>query len=177
MNITTDRLKIRTFRETDIEDIFEIYSNKNTCRFLLNEPWTSSTKDEKFNKKLVANQLTQDTAINLACELNNKVIGDIAIWYTGMKETVEIGFAFNDVYLGKGYATEATKSVIEYLFNIVKVHRIQANLDARNLSSAKLCERVGMRKEAHFIEDYWNKEEWTDSFVYGMLVSDFEKYS
>lgn len=174
MDIITDRLKIRTFRETDIEDIFEIYSNKDICRFLLNEPWTSSIKDEEFNKKLVANQLTQDTAISLACELDNKVIGDISIWYTGMKETVEIGFAFNDEYSGKGYATEATRSVIEYLFNIVKVHRIQANLDARNFSSAKLCERVGMRKEAHFIEDYWSKGEWTDSFVYGMLISDFK---
>lgn len=176
MHITTKRLEIRPFRETDIEDIFEIYSSKNICRFLLNEPWTLSTKDEKFNKKLVANQLTQDTGINLACELGTKIIGDIAIWYTGMKETVEIGFAFNDVYSGKGYATEATKSVIEYLFNTVKVHRIQANLDARNFSSAKLCERVGMRKEAYFIEDYWSKGEWTDSFVYGMLISDFKKY-
>lgn len=176
MDITTNRLKIRSFRETDIEDIFEIYSNKNTCRFLLHEPWTSSTKEEEFQKKLTANQLTQDTAISLACELDNKVIGDISIWYTEMKETVEIGFAFNDVYSRKGYATEAIRSVIEYLFSIEKIHRIQANLDARNFSSAKLCERVGMRKEAHFIEDYWNKGEWTDSFVYGMLISDFKKY-
>lgn len=177
MDITTNRLKIRSFRETDIEDVFEIYSNKNTCRFLLHEPWNSSTKDERFKKKLVADQLTQDTAISFACELDNKVIGDISIWYTEMKETIEIGFAFNEVYSGKGYATEAIRSVIEYLFNIVKIHRIQANLDARNLSSARLCERVGMRKEAYFIEDYWNKGEWTDSFVYGMLISDFKKTS
>ena len=40
-----------------------------------------------------------------------------------------------------------------------------------------LCERVGMRKEAHFIEDYWSKGEWTDSFVYGMLLSDVKKIS
>jgi len=143
MEIMTNRLKIRSFRESDIEDIFEIYCNKNTCRFLLHEPWTSSTIGEKFHKKLVSNQLTQHTAISLACELDNRVIGDISIWYTEMKETVEIGFIFNDVYSRKGYATEAIRSVIEYLFNIVKIHRIQANLDTRNFSSAKLCERVG----------------------------------
>lgn len=177
MDITTNRLKIRSLRETDVEDLYEIYSNKNTCRFLLHEPWTLSTKDEKFQKKLAANQLTHETSISLACELDNKVIGDISIWYTEMKETVEIGYAFNDAYSGKGYATEALRSVIEYLFSIVKIHRIQANLDARNISSAKLCERVGMRKEAHFIEDYWNKGEWTDSFIYGILISDLNKHS
>ncbi|AFM00074.1 hypothetical protein Desde_1671 [Desulfitobacterium dehalogenans ATCC 51507] len=111
MDITTDRLKIRSFRETDIEDLFEIYSNKNTCRFLLHEPWTSSTKDEEFQKKLVTNQLTQDTAISLACELDNKVIGDISIWYTEMKETVEIGFAFNDVYSRKGCPINLEKRI------------------------------------------------------------------
>ena len=125
---------------------------------------------------MAANQLTQHRAISLACELDKKVIGDISIWYTEMKETVEIGVTFNDTYSRKGYATEAVKSVIEYLFNTLKIHRLQANLDARNISSANLCERVGMRKEAYFIEDFWNKGEWTDSFVYGMLISDFKKH-
>lgn len=55
------------------------------------------------------------------------------------------------------------------------MHRIQANLDARNTASAKLCENLGMRREAHFIKDYWNKGEWTDSFIYGMLITDKNK--
>ncbi len=38
----------------------------------------------------------------------------------------------------------------------------------------RLCERIGMRKEAHFIQDFWNKGEWTDSIVYGMLLSDLK---
>ena len=54
------------------------------------------------------------------------------------------------------------------------IHRIQANMDARNLGSAKLCENIGMRREAHFIKDFYSKGEWTDSFIYGMLVSDLK---
>lgn len=157
----------------DIDNIFEIYKDEETCRYLLHKPWTSATKDSEFQKKLSENCLTRTSPISLACELGNVVIGDISIWYTDMKETVEIGFVFNKNYAGKGYATEALKAVIDFLFAVEKVHRIQANLDSRNISSAKLCERLGMRQEAHFIEDYWNKGEWTDSFVYGMLLSDF----
>lgn len=86
-----------------------------------------------------------------------------------MKDTVEIGYSFSSVSGGKGYAKEAVGSFIAHLFNDYHVHRIQATLDARNTASQKLCERIGMRKEAHFIQDYWNKNEWTDSIVYGML--------
>ncbi|MFV8764541.1 GNAT family N-acetyltransferase [Aerococcus urinaeequi] len=55
------------------------------------------------------------------------------------------------------------------------IHPIVANLDARNTSSATLCERLGIRKEAHFIRDYWSKGEWTDSLIYAMWASEFDK--
>lgn len=104
--------------------------------------------------------------------LKDKVIGDISVWYTDMKETVEIGFVFDPDYSKKGYARESVRAVIEELFDVFKIHRIVANLDSRNKSSARLCDKLGMRREAHFIEDYWNKGEWTDSYIYGMLKSD-----
>lgn len=47
------------------------------------------------------------------------------------------------------------------------------NIDSRNQASKKLCERLGMRIEGNFIEDYWNKGEWTNSLIFGMLYSDF----
>lgn len=175
MTQSTRRLNIRPYKPSDCEAVYEIYRNEKTCRYLLHEPWTSASKDEAFQKKLKANQLTEDTAISLACELDQTVIGDISIAYTEMRDTVEIGYVFNEKCSGKGYATEALNAVIDYLFNGLNIHRIQANLDARNQASAKLCERVGMRQEAHFIQDYWNKGQWTDSFVYGMLQSDFKK--
>lgn len=59
-----------------------------------------------------------------------------------------------------------------YLFSGHLVHRIQAVLDARNLASTKLCKRLNMPQEAHFIQDFWSKGEWTDSYVYAMLVSE-----
>ena len=172
MILETERLYIRTFIQKDFEDVFEIYSNEIVCRYLLEEIWDSNNKKENFSNKLKNNKLDKETALNLAVLLNEKVIGDISIWYTGMKDTVEIGFVFNPKFSKKGYAKESVRAVIEELFNKYRIHRIQANLDARNIASAALCNNIGMRKEAHFIKDYWNKGEWTDSYVYGMLFSD-----
>lgn len=172
MHLKTDRFDIRPFSCNDIEDTYEIYSNKDVCKYLLEDAWDYENKGEEFNRKLNNNKLEGNSQLNLAVLLNGKVIGDISIWYTGMKQTVEIGFVFNLNFSGKGYAKESVKAVVKELFEKYNVHRIQANLDARNISSAKLCSNIGMRKEAHFIKDYWNKGEWTDSYVYGMLITD-----
>lgn len=171
MILETKRLLIRPFYEMDYSDLYEIYSKEAVCKYLLIEPWKKNNK-ERFNKKVSNNHLDIHSTLNLAVQLNNKVIGDIQVWYTEMKETVEIGYVFNPQFHHNGYAKESVRAVIEELFKTYKIHRIQTNLDARNLPSAKLCESVGMRKEAHFIQDYWNKGEWTDSIMYGMIISD-----
>lgn len=175
MLLHTERLRIRPFEEVDVEDVFEIYSNSTVCRYLLEEPWTSIDKVEKFASKLKNRSLHSGSPLSLAVLLDDKVIGDISVWYTEMRETVEIGFVFHPSFSKKGYAKESVRAVIDSLFMDYKVHRIQANLDDRNLASAKLCENLGMRREAHFLQDYWNKGEWTSSFVYGMLYSDINR--
>lgn len=172
MNFQTERLSIRNFKIEDQSDLFEIYRDEEACRYLLHEPWDKNSLDEKMQAKVDNNSLPEKGALSLAVVLEQKVIGDISVWYTDMKETVEIGFVFNLQYAAQGYAKESVRAIIEKLFSEYKIHRIQANLDARNVLSAKLCENLGMRREAHFIQDYWSKGEWTDSYVYGMLESD-----
>jgi RimJ/RimL family protein N-acetyltransferase len=174
LEFRTERLFIRPFMSTDLQDVFNIYNNDDTCRYLLHDKWTLENMKEKFNKKLENNALTKETLLSLAVVHQTKVIGDLSVWYTDMKDTVEIGYSFSKAASGKGYATEAVSNLVKKLFSEYHVHRIQANLDVRNTSSQKLCERIGMRKEAHFINDFWNKDEWTDSIVYGMLLSDLK---
>jgi RimJ/RimL family protein N-acetyltransferase len=53
------------------------------------------------------------------------------------------------------------------------LHRIVACLDARNVASARLAERLGMRREAHFVSNEMFKGEWTDEVIYAMLAEDW----
>lgn len=172
MKLTTERLSIRPFLARDKDDVYEIYSDERVCHYLLEDPWSEATKEAAFHKKLEASTLTEDSPLSLAVLLDEKVIGDISVWYTGMKQTVEIGFVFNPKFSKKGYAKESVSAVIRELFTRYDMHRIQANLDARNTASAQLCRNLGMRQEAHFIKDFWNKGEWTDSYVFGLLKED-----
>ncbi len=54
-------------------------------------------------------------------------------------------------------------------FDDLGLHRIIGRCDARNTASARLMERLGMRREAHFRENEWFKGEWGDELIYAML--------
>jgi RimJ/RimL family protein N-acetyltransferase len=102
------------------------------------------------------------------------IIGDLTVFYTEMRETVEIGYTFHPEYGGQGFATEALQTVITQLFQQHNIHRIQAILDKRNQASENVCLRLGMRKEGDFKEDFWNKGEWTDTLIYGLLAKEWQ---
>ena len=177
VNIRTDRLIIRTIKEEDYVDIYEIYNNPKTCQYIPSGVWNENNKLELFLKKLSHQSLQGNGRIDLSCIYKNKVIGNVGVWNTGMKDCVEIGYVFHYDYQGRGLAFEALKAIIPYIFKEFKIHRIQTNIDSRNKASYLLCERLGMRREAHFIKDYWFNGEWTDSYIYGMLEEEIKEES
>ncbi|MGH1444271.1 MAG: GNAT family N-acetyltransferase, partial [Exiguobacterium profundum] len=107
MKFTTKRLEIRPFMEKDLHATFEMYRKPEICRYLLHEPWTSENRKKEFDKKLTNSTLTETSTLNFAVVHQDEVIGDLTVWYTGMKDTVEIGYCFSDSHSGKGDATEA----------------------------------------------------------------------
>jgi len=138
MKVKTARLTMRPFVQDDFADTFAIYQRADVCRHLLHEPWTIENAQAAFTKKVQAQQLTQETNLQIAVCLQETVIGDISVFYTEMRETLEIGYVFHSAYSGKGLATEALRAVITELFQEYTVHRIQAMLDKRNQASEKI---------------------------------------
>ena len=81
----------------------------------------------------------------------------------------EIGFTLAREHQGKGYATEAVNRLLDYVFGVLGKHRVIAVTDARNAPAARVLERVGMRREGHFVENIWFKGGWGDEYEYAML--------
>ena len=84
----------------------------------------------------------------------------------------EIGFTIAPRYQGRGYATEAVRLLVGYLFARGK-HRITACCDARNAASAAVLGRLGMRREGHLRQSTWAKGEWTDDLLYALLQEEW----
>jgi RimJ/RimL family protein N-acetyltransferase len=104
-----------------------------------------------------------------------QVIGEVKLeWLSRQHHQGEIGFVFNPDYHGKGLATEAAKVVLGLGFGELGLHRIIGRCDAQNGPSARLMERLGMRREAHFVHNEIFKGEWGDEFVYAMLDHEWQ---
>jgi aminoglycoside 6'-N-acetyltransferase len=104
------------------------------------------------------------------------LIGDLAFHVTGADgRQGEFGVTFSRQYQGHGYATEALRRLFACAFEDLGLHRIIARLDTRNNASARLMERLGMRREAHFHKSFFIKGEWTDEYWYAILREEWQR--
>ncbi len=110
--------------------------------------------------------------LNLAAVLaaTGELVGDVSlIWRSSEHRQGEVGYIVDPAHGGNGYATEASRTLLRLGFEELALHRIVGRLDARNAPSARVLERLGMRREAHLLENEFVKGEWTDEVVYAML--------
>ncbi|PYE53939.1 GNAT family N-acetyltransferase [Deinococcus yavapaiensis] len=172
--LQTDRLTLRLPRPADDQDLLAYYSRADVAQYLLEEPWTPNDAEEQLAKRLTRVGLDSEVgALALVWEHAGRVIGDVSLWLTkGRGDVAEIGWVMHPDFSGKGLATEAVRAVLTAAFDVYGLHRVAAQMDARNAASARLCERLGMQREAHLRQDWWSKGEWTDTLIYGMLASD-----
>ncbi len=99
-----------------------------------------------------------------------EVIGDLAVTIdTDTNQTAELGVAINPCFQKQGYGFEALKTLCEFLFNEMNLHRIHVAIDPRNNASLNLFEKLTFRTEGHLIESYFHNGEWTDDVLMGVL--------
>jgi RimJ/RimL family protein N-acetyltransferase len=84
-------------------------------------------------------------------------------------QQAEVGFTMAREAHGKGLAYEATTAVLDYVFTTLKLHRVIAIADCENTKSVALLNRLGMRREGHFIRNIWFKGRWGDEYLYAIL--------
>jgi RimJ/RimL family protein N-acetyltransferase len=85
------------------------------------------------------------------------------------QKEAEIWYILDKRHWGNGYVPEAMTALITFAFDTLGVRRIVADLDPRNVASARVCQKLGMRREAHFVENVFIKGEWCDTVIYAML--------
>jgi RimJ/RimL family protein N-acetyltransferase len=105
---------------------------------------------------------------------NRKVIGSARMWIVDEPNRIaEIGYTFNRRYWNNGYATEAASALLQRAFTVLNVHRVVATCDTRNVGSRRVMEKLGMRREAHFLRDRLQKGEWRDTYLYAILYDEW----
>lgn len=170
--IETPRLILRDFVPGDWKAVHEYASDPQVVRYV---PWGPNTVPQtksfirmarKWDREKPRKQY--DLAIVLRSE--NRLIGAIGIQIqSAIHRKAYLGYCLNRKYWGKGYATEAAKSLVEFGFSRLRLHRICATCNARNKASARVLIKVGMRREGHFHKDVFEKGSWRDTYHFAVL--------
>jgi RimJ/RimL family protein N-acetyltransferase len=171
--VETDRLLLRPFAATDFEALLAIQSRADVARYLYWDPRTAAEVRETLDAKVRATAIVAEgDSLSLAAVLreSDQLIGDCSLlWASAEHRQAEIGFAFHPDHHGRGYATEAARALLRIAFEDVGLHRVIGRTEARNIASARVLERLGMRREAHFVENEYVKGEWQSELVYALL--------
>ncbi|WP_319479243.1 GNAT family protein [uncultured Draconibacterium sp.] len=174
MQLNTKRLVLRPLTINDKHSLLAYRSDAEANKY---QGWIPKTLDdvEIFFGKLSAECNVPDTWFQLAVveKNNNELIGDIGIHFID-EQQVEIGYTIAKQHQGLGFATEASKAVIDYLFGALKKHRITASIDPENIASVALLEKLGFRKEAHLKESLLINGQWVDDVIYALLAKEWK---
>jgi RimJ/RimL family protein N-acetyltransferase len=178
--ITTARLLLRPYAETDFDGLYDMLGRADVNRYLYTE---ARTPDEV--RALIKNRLDNLTLekggdhLSLAVALREAPetpIGTAMLsWASEEHRQGEVGYTVHPDHQGKGYATEVTRAMVDLGFRGIDLHRIIGRLDARNIASRRVLEKSGMRVEAHLVENEWVKGEWCSEIVCAVLRSEWEQ--
>jgi RimJ/RimL family protein N-acetyltransferase len=171
--IVTARLTLRPFNRGDVDAVYSYRSRADVSEFLFDEPMSHEECAEAVRAR--TGQIAfagEGDKILLAVERNddNRLIGEVSlIWRSVADQQAEIGYILHPDAQGQGYATEAATALLAFGFGQVGLHRIYARCDARNLGSAGVMKRLGMREEAHFKEHAHFKGRWDEELICAIL--------
>ncbi|MFG1678818.1 GNAT family N-acetyltransferase [Nonomuraea sp. NPDC049269] len=175
--IITSRLLLRPFTPDDLHALHAYESRPEVARYLYWEPRDLDTVRTFLEKKITRVALLDEgDALDIAITLreSGELIGNgVLIWTSKQHRQGEIGYILHPDHHRHGYAPEAARELLRLGFEELHLHRITGRIDARNTASARVLEKLGMRREAHLIDNEQVKGEWTSEVIYAMLESEW----
>ncbi|MGH9785266.1 MAG: GNAT family N-acetyltransferase, partial [Terriglobia bacterium] len=178
MIVTTDRLILRDFVESDLRRITEYRLDEryrryypedkstdgNSLRFVhLVMGWSSETPRRKFQLAILRAS-------------DNLLIGNCGIRTTSEQDMeAEFGCELDPRFWQQGYATEAGKAMLEQAFGFLGMHRVWSRTIAENHSAAKVAQRLGMRLEGCLRQSTFMNGRWWDNHLYAILEQEWRK--
>jgi RimJ/RimL family protein N-acetyltransferase len=175
--IRTERLLLRCFREDDLDRLASWQALPEVARYMYWEPSTREQVEPMLARWIEATRLEDDDdAVTLAVERleDGLLLGSVTIFLRSVEHRqVEVGYVFHPDSGGHGYATEATRALVDLAFDDLDAHRVFARTDARNHASAALLHRLGLRQEAHLRESELFKGAWGDELVFAILAHEW----
>ena len=174
--IQTTRLLVRRFQDGDLPAFIEYRNDPEVARY---QSWDSIP--EAKGLAMIQEQIRIEPGVPglgfqfaIALKETGQLAGDCGLFVQVQDaRQAQLGITLARPHQGQGLATEAVNAVLDYAFINLDLHRVVATVDVENARSAALMERVGLRREGHFIKNAWFKGHWSDEYLYAVLQAEW----
>ena len=175
-SLESDRLLLRRFADGDLAPFLAYLNDPLVARYQTWESYSEQEAREAIGRQRDLEPGRPGRWFTFAVELKEtgELVGHVALSVKADDERqAEIGFTFARGQQGRGLAREAAGAVLDYAFGVLGLHRVVAVTDCENARSVALLERLGMRREGHFVENIWFKGAWGSEYLYAVLRSEW----
>ena len=175
--ITAPRVVLRWISEDDIDGLYEIFSNPQVMRYWSTVPLPNREAAAALQREIAeGNERETMFKWGIALRDSNTVIGTTTLFNLNLDNgRAELGYAMAHAHWGKGYMNEALKALVSHVFEVMKLRRLEADVDPRNAASIRTLERLGFQREG-FLRERWHVNgEIQDALFYGLLRREWLK--
>jgi ribosomal-protein-alanine N-acetyltransferase len=175
--LETERLVLRDAQLGDADAMIRYTTDPEVCRYMIWGPNTPEQTRDHLERRVAALQAeTERRAFELLIveKSTGEVIGGAGLRVTDTGDLDgSLGYVLARASWGRGIMPEACAKLLEVAFGWFGLHRVWASTDAENLASQRVLEKLGMRREAHFVQDQLIKGRYRDTRVYALTESEY----
>ena len=172
--LTAPRLQLRFLSPADVPALYRMYSDAEAMRYWSSAPWDSEQLADAYQAAAQAGYESGEL-LRMGIEVDGQLAGIVNLYsFNRQNRRCDIGYMLDRAFWGKGYMQEAMAAIIDYAFRVLRLHRIEADIDPRNAASAKLLKSLHFEHEGHLRERWIINGEICDTDFFGLLRSDWQ---
>ncbi|WP_299779130.1 GNAT family N-acetyltransferase [uncultured Formosa sp.] len=139
----TDRLQIKGLTQKDKTYFAELFTDPQVLELIPQKAFTAAQITHRFNnnQNLDLSRLQNEKCVFGIYEIGQSELIGLCLFLINSDQEYELGYRFRTAFWGKGYATETTKGMLDYYFNIMQVETVTADVNIANLASVKVLEK------------------------------------
>ncbi len=173
--LKTSRLLLREVTPEDVKEIYELRTNRDIMQHIDKEKLKNTEEAKELIQKMKEGYDTC-TGISWGITLqgSNKIIGGVGFWRIVREHyRAEIGYSLMPEHWNKGIISEAISVVVDFGFEHLQIHSMEANLNPGNTKSARVLEKAGFQEEGYFKENYYFQGKFFDTLTYSKVNNPF----
>ena len=174
--LETERLRLRPFDESDLDDLYALMSDAHVLRYWDSAPWTERPRSDAFFARTLRLAAEGSAARLVVVRREDEAfLGWCGIsGYDPGFRSASLTYVLTADVWGQGYATEAARALLTWAYDTLDLNRVQAEADTRNTGSRRVLEKLGFTLESTLREDCVVDGVVSDSWVFGLLRREWE---